>query len=621
MSSFPVAIASHTLPQVAFEQLRAFWQEMARNVGEEAVAITEDNLVALRTPRQPWQECFNLLRSPKFSALLWAIPAETPLIYKVGLTFDPNAIAHFLSELPTELQQLVTNPIANDPVIQSEFTLSLISLLSSNSRHLADDSPYSHAAVCQPLVEEALLQQIEQERLINQVTAQMRQSLELPVILETAVEQVRHFLQVDRLLIYQFNCHPQAPPRQLDPPTFSQISYISPVSSELGWGCVTYEATASEEIPSVLHFTEADNCFSHVPRYSQKYRQGAAFAIDDVQVAYSTESCLLEILQQNQVRAKLVAPIIVQEKLWGLLIAHQCFTPRRWQDSEKIFFEQIAGNLAVAIWQAQLYAQMQQQNHTLEQRVIERTQELRDALQAAQAASRAKSEFLAAMSHELRTPLTCVIGMSATLLRWSYGQEAPQALSIQKQRSYLETIQESGEHLLELINDILDLSQVEAGKAILNISEFSLTKMAYQTLRTLQEKAVLQEVNLKLDFQVKPHGDRFCADQRRVKQILFNLLGNAIKFTPSGGQVILRIWREDDQVVFQVEDTGIGIPEHQISLLFQKFQQLETPYQRNYNGIGLGLALTKQWVELHGGRIEVESTVEQGSSFTVLLPN
>jgi two-component system sensor histidine kinase/response regulator len=123
-----------------------------------------------------------------------------------------------------------------------------------------------------------------------------------------------------------------------------------------------------------------------------------------------------------------------------------------------------------------------------------------------------------------------------------------------------------------------------------------------------------------MDFQVEQHSDRFCADQRRIKQILFNLLGNAIKFTPAGGTVTLRVWREQNLAIFQIEDTGIGIADDQLPLLFQKFQQLETSYHRTYEGTGLGLALTKQLVELHGGRIEVESVVGEGSLFTVWLP-
>ncbi len=465
------------------------------------------------------------------------------------------------------------------------------------------DSLYPHASICQP-VEEALRQQVEQERLLNQVTTQIRQSLELPVILETAVEQVRRFLGVDRLLIYQF-----------------ELPASTPVATDAERGCVTYEARASETISSALELTEESDDLRHLPNCRAKYAQGQTIAIADVEIAYSASPCLLELLERYQVRAKLIAPIVVQERLWGLLIAHQCLEPRPWQEREQIFLKQIAEHLAVAIYQAQLYAQLQQQKTTLEQRVIERTQELRDTLQAAQAANRAKSEFLAAMSHELRTPLTCVIGMSATLLRWSFGRQGAQAVPLHKQRRYLKTIQESGEHLLELIDDILDLSQVESGKAILNISEFSLARLLHQTLQTLEEKAYFQKVTLEVDSRIRPQQDRFFADRRRLKQILFNLLGNAVKFTPEGGKVTLRAWREENLAIFQVEDTGIGIAQEQFPLLFQKFQQLETPYHRNYEGTGLGLALTKQFVELHGGRIGVESAVGEGSTFTVWLPD
>ncbi|WP_235656843.1 ATP-binding protein, partial [Fischerella thermalis] len=132
--------------------------------------------------------------------------------------------------------------------------------------------------------------------------------------------------------------------------------------------------------------------------------------------------------------------------------------------------------------------------------------------------------------------------------------------------------------------------------------------------------ATSQQVTLKLELLVDQNSDRFTADVRRVEQILWNLLSNAIKFTPEGGNVTLRLWMEADTAVFQVEDTGIGIPEAQLPLLFEKFHQLDTPYRRRYEGTGLGLALTKQLVELHRGRIEVESTVGVGSIFTVWIP-
>jgi signal transduction histidine kinase len=203
--------------------------------------------------------------------------------------------------------------------------------------------------------------------------------------------------------------------------------------------------------------------------------------------------------------------------------------------------------------------------------------------------------------------------MSSTLLRWSFGELS------QRQRDYLQTIHDSGEHLLEMINDILDLSQIEAGKAVLDNTEFRLKEVAELIINSLHEKATVQQVDLKLDILFDENRS-FCADVRRVQQVINNLLSNAIKFTPQGGSVTLRLWCEDNNAVFQVEDTGIGIPEEQLPQLFEKFHQLDTPYRRRYGGTGLGLALTKQLVEMHRGRIEVESTVQVGSIFTVWIP-
>ena len=620
--------------------------------------------------REEQQQNYNF-QSNSFSFPLKRGNVEN-LKFNVGLTFDPKAIQVFVYQIInrlekdksqliiiSQLKSRINNLKVNNANLQSEFTLKLLKLLTysenidyilqlknpqkkdtpepsnslsrnnstvningiftpntelikktnflQNNQLLSSDSGLNnqhYPLVCQP-IETALHQQIEQEKLLNQVTTQIRQTLELPEILSTAVEQVRKFLQVERLLIYQFN-H-----------ALLLTNNITVVNQEKG--SVKYEALASDKISSVLGLSETENCFFAPNSSIVQYSKSSVHAIANVEIAYSKFPCLLELMRQHQIKAKLVVPIIVDEKLWGLLIAHQS-SEREWQDNEKRFLKEIAEHLAIAIYQVQLYAELQKQKQTLEKRVVERTQDLYDALQSAESANRAKSEFLATMSHELRTPLTCVIGISSTLLQWSYGNRGAKIMPIQKQRTYLQTIHDSGEHLLELINDILDLSQVESGKTVLKISEFSLSKLSYEVWQNFREKAEKNEVKLIFEQNVNPELDKFTADQRRVKQILFNLLSNAIKFTPCGGNVRLKVMRDQQTAIFQVEDTGIGISEEQKPLLFKKFQQLDSPYNRQQGGTGLGLALTKQLVELHSGIIEVESTVNIGSTFTVKLP-
>jgi signal transduction histidine kinase len=637
-----------TLPSMTFVQLGQIVQQMAQEVGTNAVVLTEAVLSSL--PVSPKQmEQFTVVLSQEFSALLvgnsiddgqkqssrgsgennYSLLTTHYSLLNVRLTFDPEAIALFLGELSNLLQHQpqaramlekscqILQP--NDAQFQSKFTLLLLSVLVPEPQSALETVAYPYVSVCQP-VEQALRQQIAHERLLNQITTQIRQSLELPLIVATVTEQVREFLQLDRLVVYQFEETGDNSKFKIQNSKFG-INYspvratqqVAPTARSLGiMGCVVYEARATDSIPSVLNYKE-QNCFMANSQCWEKYRQGFTLAVSDIETAYVLSPCLLDLLKSIQVRAKLVAPIVFQEQLWGLLIAHQCTHSHHWLDSEKSLLRQIAEQLAIAIHQAELMRSLKQEKHSLEQRVIERTQALHDALIAAQAASRAKSEFLATISHELRTPLTSVIGMSATLLRWPLGDLN------QRQRHYLQTIHDSGERLLALIDDVLELSQLEAGKAILNISEFSLTALAQASIRSFSEQAHQQAVDLELDLKLKPHF-HLNADPRRVGQILWNLLSNAIKFTPAGGQVILRVWSENDNAVLQVEDTGIGISQEQLSLLFEKFQQLDTPYRRRYNGMGLGLALTKQLVELHQGRIEVESTVGSGSIFTVWLP-
>ncbi|MGB3309743.1 MAG: ATP-binding protein [Nodosilinea sp.] len=463
--------------------------------------------------------------------------------------------------------------------------------------------------------------QQERRLLLNQVITKIQGSLELTEILETTVAEVRHFLQADRLLIYQFDqpffahVKPMADAAMADAVMADELATEKPKQSK-GVGYITYESRASDRLPSVLHYTE-QICFQNHPNYPDRadyYRQGLPIVIDDVTKTYRDIPCMLSFLQQVQVKSKAVAPILVGQDLWGLLIVHQCDSQRCWNPWETEFLQRIAEHLSIAINQARLYHRLQQQTQNLEVCVVERTQDLRDALVAAEAANRAKNEFLATMSHELRTPLTYIIGMSATLQRWSLGELSP------RQRDYLSTIQASGEHLLRVINDILDVSKIENGRTVLDVRQFSLTSLCRQSVDAFRNEAAQNTIDISLDLKLSNGQDSFVADPRRVRQILANLLSNAVKFTPAAGKVVLRVRREQNDAVFQIEDTGIGISPTAQPLLFEKFQQLESVRQREHQGTGLGLALTKQLVELHGGSIKVSSKVSKGSIFTVRIP-
>ena len=546
--------------------------------------------------------------------------------YCTLLEFDPAAIADFLTVLAQEfasddplhsrVQQAIADLRPNPPHRQAEFSLRLAEMLYSAPPVALPPSPKP---------QQSPLPQSESNTVFNEVTSQIRQTYELSFILQTAIQQVRHFLQVDRVLIYELDSivypvEASTPPRDLAPDLANAWATGVPPGMTMVCGRVTYEDRAHPSVPQILNLSEGMQCFIGVPDYREKFRKGAVQAIADVQVAYAHAPCLVSLLTWAHVQSEVIVPIVCQEKLWGLLIAHQCSRSRTWQDSEVQFLQYMAELLAIAIYQNQLYTQLQQQAQTLEQRVIERTQELRDAVNAAQSATISKAEFLATVSHELRTPLTAIIGMATTLLRLPTDERREKLLPLVKQQEYLQIIRNSGEHLLDLINSMIDLSQVEAGRTILEPQEFGLYHLATECIQMLRDKAQQNQIKLHLDFQVDPDRDRFIADTMRLRQILINLLTNAIKFTPAGGKVILRVWREGDFAVFQVEDTGIGIPDHQFPLLFKKFQQLDRTYQRQYEGTGLGLALTQQLVELHNGKIDVESTVNAGSTFTVQIP-
>ncbi|HLZ48067.1 MAG TPA: HAMP domain-containing sensor histidine kinase, partial [Candidatus Limnocylindria bacterium] len=214
--------------------------------------------------------------------------------------------------------------------------------------------------------------------------------------------------------------------------------------------------------------------------------------------------------------------------------------------------------------------------------------------------------------HELRTPLNAIIGFSEVLLQRMFGELNEQ------QADYLEDIVSSGRHLLTLINDILDLSKIEAGRMELELAPFSLVAALNNAVTLVRERA--QSHGIKLQLEVAPEVDRVIADERKVKQVVVNLLANAVKFTPDGGTVTLRADRDDGRVRLAVKDTGIGIAPEDQQRIFEEFQQAGTQTEKSREGTGLGLTLSRRMVELHGGTISVDSAPGKGSTFTVALP-
>jgi signal transduction histidine kinase/ActR/RegA family two-component response regulator len=337
---------------------------------------------------------------------------------------------------------------------------------------------------------------------------------------------------------------------------------------------------------------------------------------------------LVDFLASYQVIAKLVAPIIQNDTLWGLLIVHQCDQPRHWEQWEINLIRQLADQMAIAIQQSSLFMQLQQEltdRQRAQQEISEKNQQLAISLQELAHATRQKDEFLANMSHELRTPLNGILGMTEGLLEGVFGEINAE------QRSTLGHIERSGGHLLELINDVLDLSKIEAGHIELELTPTSILGLCHNSLDFIKALALKKrlDVDVRLPFTMPD----LYVDERRMRQVLINLLMNAVKFTPEGGRITLAVSREliaevdgesqsspQENIQISVSDTGIGIEPKNLEKLFQPFIQVDSSLNRKYGGTGLGLALVKRIVELHGGRCEVTSEIDVGSCFRVLLP-
>ncbi|QVK49277.1 PAS domain-containing sensor histidine kinase [Leptospira borgpetersenii] len=317
-----------------------------------------------------------------------------------------------------------------------------------------------------------------------------------------------------------------------------------------------------------------------------------------------------KFFNQRETRSITLIPLFVSNEWFGFagfenlkatnVIKEEIFTIRTFVDLISVFLER-----------KNVLEELKIHREKLEVLVNQRTEELNFQKEMAEKANKAKSEFLTNMSHELRTPLNSIIGFSSLM-------QLP--AEMEKENKYKDLIFHSGVHLLNIINDILDLSRIEAGKLVLNESNFDLKELISTSIEMILGEAITKKIGM--TFQCFPKEENFeiKADPKRIRQVILNLLGNAIKFTDPSGEILITLKKLENDYELSIQDSGIGIPQNEIHRIFETFHQVKREDQSAYEGSGLGLPIVKKIVEAHQGSIEVESEPGKGSTFNVFFP-
>jgi GAF domain-containing protein len=410
-----------------------------------------------------------------------------------------------------------------------------------------------------------LLSSVEQLKALGEVSRAVSSTLDLSVVLNTIVSRVVELSGVDRGVVFEYDESQEVFIERAATDTGGELAKVrrgAPIRK--GEGVLGRTAVVLEPVQ-----------------------------VPDISVPGAYESRLRDNLLASGVRALLAVPMVHEGLIVGSLLVSRN-EPGDFASETIELLQTFASQSALAIRNARLYKELEEKTRQLE------------------AANRHKDDFLASMSHELRTPLNAVIGFSEVLVERMFGDLND------KQEEFLHDILASGRHLLSLINDILDLAKIEAGRMELDPEDFDLASAIDNALVLIRERALRK--GLTLDTAVDPGLGVVRADQRKIKQVLLNLLSNSVKFTPEGGRVTLAAHRHLTHVEIAVSDTGIGIAPGDQEAVFEEFRQIESDYVKKQEGTGLGLTLARKFVELHGGRIGVKSELGKGSTFSFTLP-
>jgi len=410
-----------------------------------------------------------------------------------------------------------------------------------------------------------LTRSVGELRALGEVGRAVSSSLDLETVLATIVSRANELSSTDGGAIYEYDEHTEEfhlRATQNFDPEFVEVLRSTPIRRGEGVTGRMVETREVTQIPDVL---------------------------EDISYQFRLRDTLI----RAGYRALLAVPLLREDRIIGGLVVNRK-TPGEFSPEVIELLRTFATQSALAIQNARLFQEIEEKGRQLE------------------VADRHKSEFLASMSHELRTPLNAVIGFSEVLLERMFGEIND------KQDEYLQDILSSGRHLLSLINDILDLAKIEAGRMDLEVADFHLPQAIDNAITLVKERAARRAIVLQAT--VDSRLGEIKGDERKVKQVLLNLLSNAIKFTPEGGRVDVSATLADGFAEIAVTDTGVGIAPEDHEAVFEEFRQVGTDYAKKHEGTGLGLTLSRRFVELHGGRIWVKSELNQGATFTFTLP-